>query len=71
VNIADPVAVLRHLFLGGALACADAGDADDSGTLNITDPVYLLDFLFRRGERPPAPFPGPGVDPSGDDLGCM
>jgi hypothetical protein len=29
------------------------GDANDDGGLNITDPVFALNFLFLGGERPP------------------
>jgi hypothetical protein len=73
VDISDAVHILTALFLGGgAPACADAADADDSGELDITDAVSLLEFLFLAGKAPPAPGPeGPaGPDPTPDDLGC-
>jgi hypothetical protein len=72
VDIADPIAVLRALFLGrGRIACADAADSNDDGILDITDASSTLDFLFRGG--PGIPDPGPrtcGPDPTPDDLGC-
>jgi hypothetical protein len=32
--------------------CADAADADDDGSLSITDAIYTLDCLFLGGPRP-------------------
>lgn len=58
------------LFLGrGTLICPDAGDADDDGTLRLTDGVVILAYLFTSGPAPRAP--GPlrcGEDPTGDAL---
>ncbi len=50
------VSVLGFLFLGDAAPwCPDAADADDSGVLDITDPIYLLGHLFLGGPAPPPP----------------
>lgn len=72
MNISDPLAVLGFLFLGSeAGECLDAADADDSGHVGVTDPIYLLNYLFRGG--PVMPPPGPqtkGVDPTDDELSC-
>ena len=71
LNIADPVAILRFLFLGlGEIACKDAADVDDDGRLLINDPIRILDFLFKGGEPPAAPFPQEGCDPTEDTLDC-
>src|SRR5262245_44953339 len=71
LDIADPIALLGHLFSGGAApSCPDAADADDSGGLDISDPIGVLDFLYRGGPAPRPPFPAPGADPSADGLGC-
>jgi hypothetical protein len=63
--------ILGSLFLGeGAPSCPDAADADDSGLLDLSDPVRVLLYLFLGGE--PAAAPGPrdcGEDPSPDGLG--
>ncbi|MBI4606946.1 MAG: lamin tail domain-containing protein [Planctomycetes bacterium] len=71
VDIADPVAVLFHLFRGLPILCQDAADVDDSGTLNITDVVLALDYLFRNGAPPARPFPARGLDPTADGLTCV
>lgn len=55
---------------GPAPACADAGDVNDDGVLNLKDPLWLLVFLFLDGPPPPSPFPGLGPDPTPDMLGC-
>ncbi|MCZ6794618.1 MAG: hypothetical protein O7J95_13505 [Planctomycetota bacterium] len=69
----SPVSTRRHLFLGGlAPDCADAADADDNGDIQITDPVYTLNRLFRGGPELPAPgATSCGSDPTDDALGCQ
>ena len=50
---------------------ADTGMyVDDDGDVNITDAVYLLNFLFIGNRTPPAPFPGCGPDPTAGELNC-
>lgn len=73
VDIADPIVLLLHLYLGDGRAegCLDAADADDSGALDMTDAVYSLSYLFLGGPQPPAPFGKCGLDPTDDDgLDC-
>ena len=71
VDVSDPIALLRHLYLGMAGGCLDAGDVNNSETLDITDAIRLLSYLFQQGQAPESPFPGPGVDPDGGKgLGC-
>jgi len=65
------------LFGGGSIpSCAEAADTDNDGGVSLSDPVLILDFLFRGG--PPPAAPGPGVcgfdpDPFGSSgaLGCV
>lgn len=72
VNIADGVFLVQYLFTGGQTpTCFSAGDTNDDGLLDITDLIYALTFIFLNGNPPPAPFPGCGVDPTGDSLGCL
>jgi hypothetical protein len=71
LNISDPIAVLVHLFEDPSPpSCTEAEDFDDSGTVDLTDVVGLLDYLFLGGVAPAAPFPGCGADPTADGLGC-
>ena len=70
VDLSDSIRTLLYLFRGVAITCEDAADADDNEALEITDAIYGLDFLFRGGPFPPAPFPQAGYDPAGDGLGC-
>ena len=45
---------------------------NDSGAVDLTDPVFLLNFLFAgRFPSPPAPFAECGSDPTPDDLTCL
>jgi hypothetical protein len=75
LNVADPVAILTHLFSTKALPCLDAADADGNDALELTDAVRLLGFLFLGTEPPPAPFESCGADAGGPGsegsaLGC-
>ena len=62
-DISDPVALLEHIFGGGAgPLCADGSlthpmtlallDANASGEIDISDAVYVLGFLFQGGPTP-------------------
>ena len=64
VNLVDAVSLARILFVGdgpalpcGTGALAEPGnrellDADANGSVDVTDTIYLLDYLFRRGPPP-------------------
>ena len=70
-NTTDVVQLLLHLFRGAPVRCRIAGDANDDDALNISDAIFLVDYLYGRGDAPAAPFPRPGVDPGGVGvLGC-
>lgn len=71
-DISDPIAHLDFLFRGGAASpCEDAADTNDDGRLDLSDAVMGLSFLFQGKPTLPAPFPGAGVDPTPDALGCL
>ncbi len=71
VDIGDPVRILLHLFVGKPAECEDAGDLDDNEVLDISDVLFELFFLFRRGVAPLEPYPEAGEDPGGEGpLGC-
>ncbi|MEM7263017.1 MAG: hypothetical protein AAF488_13575 [Planctomycetota bacterium] len=70
LSVSDAVAVLKGLFLGADLTCLDAADANDDDLTNVSDPLFILSFLFRGGDRPAPPFPAAGTDPDGARLGC-
>ncbi|MBI4604654.1 MAG: VCBS repeat-containing protein [Planctomycetes bacterium] len=81
VDVSDALAVCEQLFLGRKMVCGDASDADDSGLVDISDPICLLRFLFRQGSPPAHPYPEPGGDTVSDsghnfrqgigvDIGC-
>jgi hypothetical protein len=42
----------------------DAGDVNDDGIVDVSDVIYLINYLYKDGPAPPAPFPDPGVDPT-------
>ncbi len=70
LDLSDAVKIVLHLFAGLATDCQDALDSDDSETLNVTDALRVLNYLFKQGPGPGTPFPAEGTDPSGAVLGC-
>jgi hypothetical protein len=70
VDLGDAITIFNDLFLGtpAPAPCRDALDVDDSGSLDLTDGVSILLFLFQGGGPPKAPFPDPGIDPTNDTL---
>ncbi len=73
INLTDPIALLFYLFAGERtfVPCADAADFDDNGLLGITDSLLALDYLFRGGPQPAAPFPELGRDTTDDSFQCQ
>jgi hypothetical protein len=69
VDLADSATMLANQFNGLDVLCPDACDANDDGTLNMADSVYLLNWLFKFGDLPPTPGPyDDGPDPTTDDT---
>lgn len=74
VDIADAVMMLTVLFGSGCQTicdCPDALDANDDSANDISDPIYVLMYLFSGGNPPPPPFPACGTDPTTDTLDCL
>lgn len=69
-SLADVVCILGELFQSNPVACADASDTNDDGTLDVSDGVFLLSYLFLAGVTPPDPFGSCGDDPTVDTLDC-
>ena len=71
VQISDAIRVFDNLFSGGdVLDCVRAGDVNGDESLNITDGIVLLRYLFQSGPPPAAPFPDCGAAPSSTALEC-
>ncbi len=65
--------MLSHLFVGGRRASSlpeGLLEANATGTVDLTDAVYLLNFLFTGGAPLAAPFFECGSDPTPDGLSC-
>jgi uncharacterized repeat protein (TIGR03806 family) len=72
IDLSDAIHQLLYTFEGSVTAnCPDAMDADDNGRLEVTDALRILGHIFSGGPAPSPPYPGPGQDPTVDDLpGC-
>ena len=57
-------------FAGFPIPCVKAADADDSNRLDVSDALYILNFLFLGGPQPAVPFEECGSDPSEDAFSC-
>ena len=69
VDLADSATMLANQFSGLEVLCPDACDTNDDGVLNLADSVFVLNWLFKFGEIPPAPGPyDDGPDPTLDDT---
>ncbi len=71
ISFFDAAAIMDYLYGGAELTCMDAGDVSDDGIVTVVDPVYLINYLFKDGPEPLAPFPTPGTDPTPDGLDCL
>lgn len=72
VSAADALGLLDVLFRRGQPStCLKAADADDDGTLDLSDPVRILLYVFGRERRLPAPLGPCSVDPTPDGLSCV
>jgi hypothetical protein len=70
-NISDALFILGALFLGASsLECEKSADSNDSGGVDLSDPVHLLNHLFNGGPAPRPPYPECGTDATPDDLPC-
>jgi hypothetical protein len=71
IQIGDAIRILSELFSGlDFVHCDDAADANDDGRVDISDALYLLQYLFLGTRAPPDPFSSCGSDPTPDGLGC-
>lgn len=74
LHIGDPIYLLRYKF-GGLYpepGCLKGCDANDNGTVDVTDAIFLLQYLFLGSRVPPrAPFPALGEDGTIDTLTCV
>ncbi len=68
LDISDAINSLHFQFLGSSVNCVDAADLDDSGETEVTDVIYLLNYLFLEGPPPVSPFPDCGADVAEDDF---
>ena len=73
IDIGDAVTILFATIaaLELPLDCADAFDADDSGTIDLTDALDVLNYLFLNGVPLAPPFPRCGGDVGEDALDCL
>lgn len=72
-TLTDAIQMFIALFRGGPQPqCQDAADANDDGTFNLSDPIYVLRLLFQGNWGRPYPSPtNKDFDPTGDRITCV
>ena len=70
VDLGDALSILFLPHSAAELPCEKAADVDDSGSIDISDVVSLIEFVFRDGVPPADPFAVCGLDPTEDALSC-
>ena len=73
VDVADAVWCINELVRRGAPApCQRAADVNGDGLYDLSDPMYLIAWLFLSGPRLPQPFPlcGTGAGTASWKLEC-
>jgi len=68
IDVSDAVCILRYLFAALGRDCLEALDADNSDTIELSDAMRVVMYLFQHGSPPAAPFPACGEDRDGDDA---
>jgi ELWxxDGT repeat protein len=72
-SMADARQVLEWLLFGGSrLDCVAAANVNEDGRVDLADPIFLLNFLFRDGPPPGPPFPECGFSSlyADEEAGC-
>ena len=70
-DISDVMALLWSIFTATEIdLCEVACDANDDDEVDVSDAVYLLDYLFRGLAPPFPPSNSCGIDPTESPLGC-
>jgi hypothetical protein len=71
-NIADAVRIVMAVVpsIGPKLLCDASGDADANERLELLDAIYIIDWQFRHGAAPKAPFPGCAKRAGVDEAEC-
>jgi hypothetical protein len=65
------VFTLAYLFAGGrAPTCLKSADANDTGVLDLSDPIFLLNHLFLGTPALNEPYLSCGIDRTDDELPC-
>lgn len=70
-DVSDAIETINWLFHQGVEPrCLDSADANDSGELDLSDPVFTLMWLYLGGPDFSEPFASVGQDPTEDGLDC-
>ncbi len=69
LDISDAVTILLHLFENAMTPCEKSADADDGGSLEMTDALLLVQWLFVSGSPAAEPMEC-GPDLTDDELTC-
>jgi hypothetical protein len=72
INVVDAILIIQIDVgnLPARFACDKILDANDDGTVTVTDAIPVLKWVFEKGAALPAPFRACATDPTADALTC-
>jgi hypothetical protein len=72
INVVDAILIIQIDVgnLPARFTCEKILDANDDGTVTVTDAIPVLKWVFEKGAALPAPFRACAVDPTKDALPC-
>lgn len=70
IDVMDTQRIYSWLYSGQNLDCQDAADVNDDGKVDLSDSVYLSEFISRKRRSLPVPFLSKGYDPTPDSIKC-
>jgi hypothetical protein len=71
LKVSDPIDTLVYACAGGtAPTCLNTADTNNVGGIDGAEATFVLQYLFVEGPMIPQPYPGRGIDPTEDEVGC-
>jgi probable HAF family extracellular repeat protein len=71
INIGDPIKILFYLFDISTMPCHQSSDVNDDDVDDLSDAIFLMNYLFLDRQGPEQPFPACGLSATIANLPCV